>query len=194
VSVEDVIAALRNDHEFMRDVVEWQRAPPRDARFAAWPAGLSRSVTDAFARRAITQPYAHQTAAIEATLRGEHVAVVASAAGGKSLCFHAPILHALAEEKQPRALCLFPTKALTQDQLATLLAQVEGLGLPVPATRLVAAYDGDTPQAKRAEIRKDARVIVTNADMLHIGILPHHARWSAFFRNLRYVCISSSTT
>ncbi|MCX6019636.1 MAG: DEAD/DEAH box helicase [Chloroflexi bacterium] len=194
MSVEDTIEALRADAEFMRDVVEWQRAPARLARAVVWPSGLGEDMRRMYAERGIEQPYVHQAEAIGCALAGRHVAVVASAAGGKSLCFHAPILQRLLDEPNARALCLFPTRALTQDQLASFVSEAEHL-FPSPRARtIVSAYDGDTPQAKRADIRRDARVIVTNADMLHLGILPHHARWSAFFRNLRFVVIDEMHT
>ncbi|MCS7056268.1 MAG: DEAD/DEAH box helicase [Thermoflexales bacterium] len=194
-NVSDVLARLRADREFMRDVCDWQRAPARPARFADFPAALDPRLREALKRRGIEQLYTHQAQAIAATLRGEHVVVVANAAGGKSLCFHAPILNALLRDPNARALCLFPTKALSQDQLSNLSSFVAHLSssgdglMKDERSKIIHTYDGDTPQAKRAEIRRDARVIITNADMLHIGILPHHTRWAAFFKHLRYVVI-----
>lgn len=194
MSVEQVIRALRSDQEFMRDVVEWRTAPAREARCADWPAAIAPAVRDVFGARGIAQPYGHQAEAMHAALSGRHVAVAASAAGGKSLCFHAPLLQMLHGDANGRALCLFPTKALTQDQLASLAGQAESLLGAARSRGVVAAYDGDTPQGKRADIRRQARVVVSNADMLHLGILPHHARWSAFFRNLRYVVLDEMHT
>lgn len=193
--VNDVLARLRADREFMRDVCDWQRAPARPARFAEFPAALDPRLRETLKRRGIEQLYTHQMQAIEATLRGEHVVVVANAAGGKSLCFHAPILDALLRDPNARALCLFPTKALSQDQLSNLssfiahLSSSRSVQMKDETSKMINTYDGDTPQAKRAEIRRDARVLITNADMLHIGILPHHTRWAAFFKHLRYVVI-----
>ncbi len=194
MSVEQVIEALRGDEEFMRDVVEWQRAPARSAQYGEWPAAMDSALRAAYAAGGIEQPYVHQAQSMVHALARRNVAVVASAAGGKSLCFHAPLMQMLSSDPNGRALCLFPTKALTQDQLASLIAQADKLSIHGLRRSLVAAYDGDTPQGKRADIRRDARVLVTNADMLHLGILPHHARWSAFFRNLRYVVIDEMHT
>jgi DEAD/DEAH box helicase domain-containing protein len=125
---------------------------------------------------------------------------VANAAGGKSLCYQAPILDALLRDPDARALCLFPTKALSQDQLSHLSSLISHLSLDGQAkmkderSKIVNTYDGDTPQSKRSDIRRDARVLITNADMLHIGILPHHTRWAAFFKNLRFVVIDEMHT
>lgn len=194
MTVEQVIESLRADEEFMRDVMEWQRAPARAAQYAEWPEGISLNLRRTYAARGIERPYSHQAQAMAHALARRNVAVVASAAGGKSLCFHAPLMQMLLSESNGRALCLFPTKALTQDQLAAMTVQAEKLPGAASKRGVVAAYDGDTPQGKRSEIRRDARVIVTNADMLHLGILPHHARWSVFFRNLRYVVIDEMHT
>lgn len=191
---DDVIASLRDDRDFMRDVAEWQRAPARAARYATVPAGLSARVVELLRQRGIEQLYTHQAQAIDAALRGENMVVVASAAGGKSLCFQTPILHGLLDDPRARALCLFPTKALAQDQLNALSAMAQMAQVQPEGGKAVATYDGDTPQGRRAEIRKDARVIISNCDMLHLGILPHHARWSAFFKNLRFVVLDEMHT
>ncbi len=189
MDVNELLAQLRADREFMRDVADWQRAPATDARFVPFPAALDRRVVDALRRRGIDALYTHQASAIEAVLNGENVVILANAAGGKSLCFQAPILHSLLNDPSARSLLLFPTKALAQDQLNHLRSTIDQLPVVNRQSSIVHSYDGDTPQAKRGEIRKDSRVIITNADMLHLGILPHHTRWSAFFKNLRYVVI-----
>ena len=186
MAIQDTLAALRADAEFMRDVTAWERAPEQPARLAAWPARLRPAIVDGLRRRGVDAPWTHQASAIEAALDGQHVAVTASAAGGKTLCFQAPILQALLNDPAARALLLFPTKALTQDQLNSLSARLADCGL---AGASAAAYDGDTPQGQRAEIRRNGRVIVTNADMLHLGILPQHTKWAGFLRNLRIVVI-----
>jgi DEAD/DEAH box helicase domain-containing protein len=197
VATTETIAKLREDREFMRDVAEWQRAPMRDARYARFPEQLDASVVASLKRRGIEQLYAHQSTAIESILQGENVVVVASAAGGKSLCFHAPILHSLITEPNARALCLFPTKALSQDQLSNLRSWIDDSlhsSIDNRQSSIVCAYDGDTPQAQRSAIRQNARVLISNFDMLHLGILPHHTRWSSFFKNLRYVVIDEMHT
>ena len=197
MSLLETLTVLRADAEFMRNVTAWERAPAQPAKCAPFPERLHPAVVEALKRRGIESLYTHQAHGIEAALarHTQCVVVVASAAGGKSLCFHAPIAHALMAEPNARALCLFPTKALSQDQyshLTSLLAQTSDASLQSPISNLqslISIYDGDTPQSKRADIRRDARVVVSNADMLHLGILPHHTRWAAFFKNLRYVVI-----
>ncbi len=185
----------------MRDVTAWERAPAQPARHAPFPPGLNPALIEALQRRGIESLYTHQAQAIASALESRHTAIVASAAGGKSLCFHAPILNALLADPDSRALCLFPTKALAQDQLAHFRLLISDFGLTGsadsnpkskiqnPKSEIVNVYDGDTPQGKRADIRREARVILTNADMLHIGILPHHTRWAALFKNLRFVVL-----
>ncbi|MCL4505756.1 MAG: DEAD/DEAH box helicase [Chloroflexi bacterium] len=214
MSVLETLTALRADAEFMTNVTAWERAPAQPARHAPFPAQLHPAVVEALKRRGIASLYTHQAQAVEAALNRRNVVVVASAAGGKSLCFHLPIAHALLSNPTARALCLFPTKALSQDQyahLSGLIADanngdesnvkrqtsisnpqslISNCQSPIPNLQsLISIYDGDTPQSRRADIRRDARVVISNADMLHIGILPHHTRWAAFFKNLRYVVI-----
>ncbi|MFN8421928.1 MAG: DEAD/DEAH box helicase [Anaerolineae bacterium] len=164
----------------------------RPARAAAWPAELAPGVAAAARGRGIEAPYRHQAAAIAAAIGGDRrpVAVATGTASGKSLCFIAPILHALTGDPEARALCLFPTKALAQDQLAALHAwqnALEAAGHPTAVAP--ATYDGDTPAAVRRRVRTAARVVLTNPDMLHTGLLPHHTAWSEFFAGLRYVVI-----
>ncbi len=180
----------------MRDVTAWERAPAQPARCAPFPPGLNAALIDTLQRRGVESPYTHQAQAIASALEGRHTVVVARAAGGKSLCFHAPILNALLADPNARALCLFPTKALAQDQLAHFRFLISDLGLAGahpksqnPKSEIVHVYDGDTPQGKRADIRRDARIVISNVDMLHVGILPHHTRWAALFKNLRFVVL-----
>ncbi len=190
--VLDTLTSLRADAEFMRDVTAWERAPAQPARHAAFPARLDPAIREAIQRRGIEALYTHQAQAIEVVLDRQNVVVVASAASGKSLCFHVPIAQALTDDRAARALCLFPTKALSQDQFTHLYSVLDGLerqGRLSNLQSLISIYDGDTPQSRRADIRRDARVVITNADMLHLGILPHHTRWAAFLKNLRYVVI-----
>ena len=149
-------------------------------RYAPFPARLDPRLVDAMATRGISQLYAHQAEAVAAGLRGEHVAVVTPAASGKTLCYNLPVLNRLLADPTARALYLYPTKALAQDQLAELRALV-GL-LPPDPNLPVATYDGDTPAAQRTKIRDErARIVLSNPDMLHAGILPQHPRWAAFF-------------
>src|SRR6185503_1613315 len=187
---------LRLDADTMRNIVAWERIPARPARYAAWPAGLDPRLAATQRRRGIETLYTHQALAVEAALRGENVVVVTGTASGKTLAYNLPVLHALLADDQARALYLFPTKALAQDQanelgqFITALAQAEGA--PVPLA--VRTYDGDTPQAQRSAIRKAGGVLISNPDMLHTGILPHHPRWADLFGNLKYVVLDEVHT
>ena len=166
-----------------------RRMPAADAQYAPVPSGIDARLVEALASRGITQLYTHQAAAVSHALAGESVVVTTPTASGKTLCYNIPVLNAILNDSSARALYLFPTKALAQDQLAELdrLAQVlnEAVGLDLG----VFTYDGDTPQDARRAIRARAQVVLTNPDMLHSGILPHHPKWARLFENLRFIVI-----
>jgi len=166
-----------------------RRMPPAEARLESFPGGLDARLLTALRARGIDQLYTHQAEAVRHCLAGRNVVVTTPTASGKTLCYNVPVLNAILAESSTRALYLFPTKALAQDQLAELdrLAQVinEAAGLDLG----VFTYDGDTPQDARKAIRTRAQVILTNPDMLHSGILPHHPKWARLFENLRFIVI-----
>lgn len=155
----------------------------REPRYAEPHHPLPGWLGDRLASQRIHQLFTHQTEAWDATRRGENVAVVTGTSSGKSLCYHLPTLVACREEPLARALYLFPTKALAQDQLARFESLAEGLGI------YAATFDGDSPKARRAAARREAHVILSNPDMLHIGILPNHESWARFLRSLRVIVI-----
>jgi DEAD/DEAH box helicase domain-containing protein len=159
--------------------------PAREARTTPLPEGLPTSLRERFEARDINSLYSHQAEAWEAAARGEHFVVTTGTASGKTLAFNLPVLAALTEEPKLRALYLYPTKALAQDQIRSLSE------LKVPRVR-PAIYDGDTESERRWQIRKWANVILTNPDMLHIGVLPHHDRWGDVLSNLRYVVVDEA--
>jgi DEAD/DEAH box helicase domain-containing protein len=159
--------------------------PARRARAAPFPDDLSPKVRAALEARGVHELYEHQLEAWEATRRGEHVAVVTGTASGKSLAFNLPVLDAIAREPKKRAIYLYPTKALTQDQLRSLTE------LKVPRIR-AAIYDGDTEAERRWQIRKWSNVVLTNPDMLHVGVLPHHDRWGDVLANLSHVVVDEA--
>lgn len=179
---------LRLDKYFMGNVAAWERLPARPARYAAWPPELDPRLRAAVNKQNITQLYTHQAQAVQSVLRGENVVIVTSTASGKTLCYNLPVLHTLLADPAARALYLFPTKALAQDQADELSA----IGQPLSAA--VRIYDGDTPQSQRSEIRKVPGVLITNPDMLHTGILPHHPKWEGLFANLKYVVVDELHT
>jgi DEAD/DEAH box helicase domain-containing protein len=154
----------------------------RDPRLAPIPDDLDARVREALPVDAL---YAHQRAAWDAAARGEHLIVTTGTASGKTLAFNLPVLDAIARDPKNRALYLYPTKALAQDQARTLHA------LAVPRVR-PAIYDGDTESERRWQIRKWANVVLTNPDMLHVGVLPHHDRWGDVLANLRYVVVDET--
>src|SRR5947208_8722158 len=159
--------------------------PAREARLAPLPDDLHTRVREALAAQGIDELYTHQRAAWDAAARGEHVVVTTGTASGKTLAFNLPVLDAIAREPKQRALYLYPTKALAQDQLRSLST--------FRLQRLRAAiYAGDPEAARRWQLRKWANVILTNPDMLHIGVMPHHDRWGDVFANLRFVVVDEA--
>ena len=159
--------------------------PARPPRFAPMPEGLHPKVADALAARGIEQLFTHQADAWDAAQRGEHLVVATGTASGKTLAFNLPVLDALARQPKTRALYLYPTKALAQDQIRSLTE------LKPPAIK-PAIYDGDTESSRRWQIRKWSNLILTNPDMLHVGVLPHHDRWGDVLHNLRYVVVDEA--
>jgi DEAD/DEAH box helicase domain-containing protein len=182
-----------------------RRLLPRAAEYAAFPDGVDERLRRVLAGRGIEQVYTHQAVAIEHALAKRHVVITTPTASGKTLCYNAPILSTILRDPSARALYVFPTKALAQDQLAELheladqLAQGDGLSRaesrdlsraePSDAGIGVFTYDGDTPQDARRAIRGRAHIVLSNPDMIHSGILPHHPRWAKLVENLRYVVI-----
>jgi DEAD/DEAH box helicase domain-containing protein len=159
--------------------------PARAARAVPLPAEVHPAVRDALGRQGINELYAHQAEAWEVARRRENLIVTTGTASGKTLAFNLPVLDALAREPKDRALYLYPTKALAQDQARALGA------LAVPKVR-AAIYDGDTPPERRSQIRKWANLVLTNPDMLHIGVLPRHDLWADVLHNLRYVVVDEA--
>ncbi len=190
MSLESLLVQLRADRSFMRDVAAWERVPARPARYAPFPTTLDPRLIRSVRTRGIEQLYTHQAAAIEAVARGQHPVVVTSTASGKTLCYNLPVLNTLLNDSRATALYLFPTKALAHDQLVTLNELISDLGQPIA----VQAYDGDTSREKRKAARAAGGVLITNPDMLHTGILPHHTQWATFFQALRYIVIDELHT
>lgn len=162
----------------------------RAGTFAPLPASLSPGIAAALRARGVEQLYAHQALAFEAAKGGKHVVVATPTASGKSLCFHLPVLDTLAREPDATALYLYPTKALARDQEANLRQLISEAGLAIPAI----VYDGDTPGDARRAARERSPIVMTNPDMIHAGILPHHAHWARAFQKLRYVIIDELHT
>jgi len=157
----------------------------REGEYAEIPESVAPVVRRMLETRGIPRLYTHQGEALRLSLDGQNVVVVTPTASGKTLCYNLPVFQRLAEDPGARALYLFPTKALAEDQLHEFQAAVDAMGSEIRAF----TYDGDTPQDARRAIRERANVILTNPDMLHSGILPHHTKWAKCFENLRYIVI-----
>ncbi len=181
----EYIEKLKNNPAFMKNVTSWQVVPERKARYGEFPSDLDPRVKQTLHERGIDRLYIHQSRAIAAALSGQDFVVVTPTASGKTLCYNVPVLDSILKDESARALYLFPTKALSSDQVAELYSMIERIGADVKAY----TYDGDTPASARSAIRQAGHVVVTNPDMLHQGILPHHAKWVKLFENLRYVVI-----
>ena len=187
VDLADLVARLVS--ESGAAVTTVRRLPPRAARTVPIPDTVDGRLAEALRGRGIGELYTHQAQVLEALRKGGHVVVVTPTASGKTLCYNLPVLETLLHEPSARALYLFPTKALAQDQLAEL----EELARVLPELR-IHTYDGDTsPDARRA-VRTRANLVLTNPDMLHSGILPHHTKWLGLFQNLRYVVVDELHT
>ncbi|MBZ5700180.1 MAG: DEAD/DEAH box helicase [Acidobacteriia bacterium] len=164
--------------------------PAREAKFAPMPEWVRAELVAAYGEKGVAELYSHQAAAAEAVRAGRNTVVVTPTASGKTLCYNLPVLNAVLENPDTRALYVFPTKALAQDQLAELHDLSARLGHRFG----VFTYDGDTPSDARKAIREQGHIVLSNPDMLHTGILPHHTRWQRLFENLRYVVLDELHT
>lgn len=164
--------------------------PAREAQWAEFPAWVHSELRTAYEAKGIGRLYTHQAIAAESVHAGKNVVVVTPTASGKTLCYNLPILNSILKNPDTRALYLFPTKALAQDQLAELY----DLNQRLDNRFGVFTYDGDTPGDARRAIREKGHIVLTNPDMLHTGILPHHTRWTRLFENLRYIVIDELHT
>ena len=203
MSISALLDFWQRDPDTAPNIFAWRTLPPRPAQTHPFPDGLPASLSQALIASGIHSLYSHQLEAWTRTRARENIILSTGTASGKTLAYHLPVFAELIANPNSRALYLFPTKALTQDQFSNLQSLVSSLqslvsslqplvsslNLPSPAI-----YDGDTPSSARPSIRKNARIILTNPDMLHTGILPHHTNWLEFFTNLKYVIIDEAHT
>lgn len=204
MSLHNLLSAWRNDPDISSSIAAWQTFPVRPARFTPFPNELHPALPDALHAQGIQTLYTHQGMAWQHVQDGQHPVVVTDTASGKTLCYNLPVLDRLLRDPQARALYLFPTKALAQDQQEGLRQFITALGneladqqpsisqrsLAIP----IATYDGDTPSEARPAIRATARLVISNPDMLHTGVLPHHTLWADFFRHLQFVVLDEMHT
>src|SRR4051812_7560671 len=184
------LEGMLSEPSLARGVVHHAVLRARKANYGDSPAWLDRRIVDGLAARGIDRPYLHQAEAIEAVHGGEDIVVVTPTASGKSLCYTLPILQSITEDPAARALLLFPTKALGQDQVTEFGELAAAANLSISTS----TYDGDTPAPIRSAIRAAGQVVVTNPDMLHSAILPHHTKWFQLFEQLRIIVIDELHT
>ncbi|MCR4435665.1 MAG: DEAD/DEAH box helicase [Clostridiales bacterium] len=185
MNLEQILDYYKASDRIMANITSWVEIPPREARYEDFPRCVDPRIKEALKRRGIHRLYSHQASAIKAVDEGKDVVVVTPTASGKTLCYNIPVLNAILKDQESRAIFLFPTKALSQDQTAELHEIITDAGIDIKTY----TYDGDTPQSARRAIRQAGHIVVTNPDMLHSGILPHHTKWTKLFENLKYIVI-----
>jgi DEAD/DEAH box helicase domain-containing protein len=197
VTLRSLLEHWQSDPDTGPNLTTWRNLPGRPADLKELPADLHPVLTRALQKRGFAHLFSHQAAAWQHARLGENVVVATGTASGKTLAFQLPVLSGLLEDPHSRALLIYPTKALAQDQLAGLNTWLfelnQGGSRPVPGIQ-AAVYDGDTPISRRAAIRGQANILLTNPDMLHMGILPQHTNWEDLFRNLRFVVLDEMHT
>ncbi len=185
MNLTQILDILQTDPYYRERISAWHEVPAREPVWAPFPASLDPRLVTTLQAQGLTQLYSHQAAAVDAAARGEGFVVVTPTASGKTLCYNLPVLDTILRDPQARALYLFPTKALAQDQLAGLHDLVTALDRDIKTY----TYDGDTPANVRQVIRRAGHIVISNPDMLHTGILPHHTKWVKLFENLRYIVV-----
>ena len=190
MTLEQILSAIREQPATARNVTTWHEIPARPGQFVPIPPSVNPRLAAALRSTGIESLYSHQAEAFEVAQSGRHLVVVTPTASGKTLCYNLSVLNTILETPEARALYLFPTKALSMDQVDELQTLVRALAADIKAY----TYDGDTPGAARRAIRTAGHVVVTNPDMLHAAILPHHTKWLRLFENLRYLVIDELHT
>jgi DEAD/DEAH box helicase domain-containing protein len=189
-TVQEILGTLVARYRKDEVLTAVRQIPAREAKFRPIPGWVTSALSEAYRAKGIQELYSHQALTAELVHHGKNVVVVTPTASGKTLCYNLPVLNAVLENADTRALYLFPTKALAQDQLAEL----HDLSRRLDDRFGVYTYDGDTPSDARKAIRERGHVVLTNPDMLHTGILPHHTKWMRLFENLRYIVIDELHT
>lgn len=185
MNLDQILDFIKTDPHLSKSVEHWKTFPAKAPVYVDYPENIDLRIVKTLRERGIEQLYSHQASAIEAISQDKDVVVVTPTASGKTLCYNIPVLNKILKEPDSRALYLFPTKALSQDQLAELYELIQKLDVDIKTY----TFDGDTPQTARRKIRSAGHIVVTNPDMLHAGILPHHTKWIKLFENLQYVVI-----
>ncbi|RXI98702.1 DEAD/DEAH box helicase [Anaerobacillus alkaliphilus] len=186
LSLQQFIEELRDDE----NVVHWHEIEGQEAKTVPFPSTIDRRIIEALISRGVNELYTHQGSAFELALAGKSFTAITPTASGKTLCYNLPVLQQICEDPSSRALYIFPTKALAQDQRSELNEVIDAIGADIKGF----TYDGDTAPNIRQVVRKAGHIVITNPDMLHSAILPHHTKWVSLFENLKYVVIDELHT
>lgn len=184
-SLSQLIDFIKGNKEFSEQIIHWQTMEAREAKTVPLPEIIDNRLKEALGKRGIHTLYTHQHEAFELAGAGKNFVAVTPTASGKTLCYNLPVLQQILKDEQSRALYLFPTKALAQDQKSELNEIITEMGVPVHSY----TYDGDTSPTIRQKVRKAGHIVITNPDMLHSAILPHHTKWVSLFENIKYIVI-----
>ncbi len=196
MSLASLLDFWKRDRDTAPNLVAWRTLPPRPAQTHPFPTDLPAPLSQTLIAAGIHSLYSHQLEAWTYSLANENIVLATGTASGKTLAYNLPVFASLLQDNNARALYLFPTKALTQDQFSNLQSPITNLQLPNTnyQSPSPAIYDGDTPSSARPSIRKNARIVLSNPDMLHTGILPHHTNWLDFFTHLKFIVIDEMHT
>jgi DEAD/DEAH box helicase domain-containing protein len=189
-TLQDILADIKIDERFNENIVDWKTIEAKEAKTVRLPDDLHPSIRTSLQSRGIDKLYTHQSSAYEEIMKGNSIVAVTPTASGKTLCYNLPILQSIVLNSSSRALYMFPTKALAQDQKSEINEIIQAAGVDINSF----TYDGDTPANIRQKVRKAGHVVITNPDMLHAAILPHHTKWVSLFENLKFVVIDELHT
>jgi DEAD/DEAH box helicase domain-containing protein len=189
-TMQELLALLRTEPSISNQIVHWETIEEKEAVTGAIPDSLHSHIKKALKDRGVTSLYSHQLTAFQTSLEGNSFVAVTPTASGKTLCYNLPVLQEIANHPDSRALYLFPTKALAQDQKAEMNEFIDAIELDIKSY----TYDGDTPANIRQVVRKAGNIVMTNPDMLHSAILPHHTKWVSLFENLKFIVIDELHT
>ncbi|MDR7075328.1 DEAD/DEAH box helicase domain-containing protein [Neobacillus niacini] len=189
-NLQEILADLKIHDHFKENIVTWKTLEAKEAQTVSLPDNLHSALTKALKRKGIENLYTHQKTAYEEIMAGNSVVAVTPTASGKTLCYNLPVLQSILSNPSARALYMFPTKALAQDQKSEINEIIQAAGIDINSY----TYDGDTPANIRQKVRKAGHVVITNPDMLHSAILPHHTKWVSLFENLKFVVIDELHT
>jgi DEAD/DEAH box helicase domain-containing protein len=184
-NLQDIMIEFQQNEKFKENIAHWQTIEPKAAYIVPFPERMHQKIKQALGKRGINGLYVHQATAFEAAVHQKSFVAVTPTASGKTFCYNLPVLQAILENEKTRALYIFPTKALSYDQKSELHEMIDEMEASINSY----TFDGDTPSNIRQKIRQAGHIVITNPDMLHSGILPHHTKWVSLFENLKYVVI-----